>query len=106
MIIEFNLNDRNGSQIVQALTYMLMKEKMSYKTHRMILQIVVAIVLVAGVVTAVFNYNLAGFTPSVWFLIAIVGVSLVICVEVTQIRENLQSRKLGKNDNDLSKLFK
>jgi nucleoside recognition membrane protein YjiH len=66
---------------------------MSYKTHRKILEWLVTIMLIIGTITAIFNLTFRGFTPVMWFVIAICGVLLVICTEVTQIQESMTKKK-------------
>ena len=66
---------------------------MSFKTLRTILEWLVMILLFVGVVTAVLNISLAGFTPIVWVLISLWALVLIICTEVTQIREFLEKKE-------------
>lgn len=62
---------------------------MSYKMLRGVLEWVVMIMLVVAVVTAILDLTLAGFTPTFWLLISFWALVLIICTEVTQIRESL-----------------
>lgn len=66
---------------------------MTYKTVRDIMESLFVVLFVAGVVTAVLNVTIAGFTPSVWFLMAFQALALVICTEVSRIREFLLAEK-------------
>jgi len=66
---------------------------MSYKTRRNLLEWLVVIMLIVGVVTAALNATFGGFMPIMWFVIALLVILLIICTEVTQIREFLQSKK-------------
>ncbi|MFC2043111.1 hypothetical protein ACFLUA_03055 [Chloroflexota bacterium] len=66
---------------------------MSFKTLRKILEWLVMIMLIVGVVTAVLNISLAGFTPIIWILISLWALIMIICTEVTQIRESLEKKK-------------
>ena len=66
---------------------------MSFKTLRNILEWLVMIMLFVGVVTAVLNMTLAGFTPIIWVLISLWALIMIICTEVTQIRESLEKKK-------------
>lgn len=66
---------------------------MSYKLMRNILEWLVGITSVVGVITAALNFTFGGFTPVVWFLIALLAVVLIICTEVTQTREFLEKNK-------------
>ena len=65
---------------------------MSYKTLRNIMEWLVSIMFIVGVVTAALNATFAGFTPIIWFLIAGLALILIICTEVTQIRESLEKK--------------
>ncbi len=65
---------------------------MSFKTLRTILEWLVMILLIVGIVTAVLNISLAGFTPIIWVLISLWALVMIICTEVTQIRESLEKK--------------
>jgi hypothetical protein len=60
---------------------------MSFKTLRNILEWVVMIMLLAAIITAALNITIAGFTPIIWLLISLWALVLIICTEVTQLRE-------------------
>jgi len=66
---------------------------MNYKLLRSLLEWLVAAMLIVGIVTAALNATLGGFTPIMWFLIAFVAILIIICTEVTQIREFLENKK-------------
>ncbi len=66
---------------------------MSFKTLRNILESLVMILLIVGVVTAVLNITLAGFTPIIWVLLSSWALIMIICTEVTQIRESLDKKE-------------
>jgi len=66
---------------------------MNYKILRNLLEWLVATMLIVGVVTAALNVTFGGFTPIRWFLIAFLAILIIICTEVTQIREFLESKK-------------
>ena len=66
---------------------------MSFKTLRTILESLVMILLIVGVVTAVLNITLAGFTPIIWVLLSSWALIMIICTEVTQIRESLDKKE-------------
>ncbi len=67
-------------------------DQMSFKTLRTILEWLVMILLIVGIVTAVLNISLAGFTPIIWVLISLWALVMIICTEVTQIRESLEKK--------------
>jgi amino acid permease len=66
---------------------------MSYKTLRSILEWVVMILMAIGIVAAAFDLTLGGFTPIVWLLISLWALLMIICTEVSQIRESLGKKK-------------
>ena len=66
---------------------------MNYKLLRNLLEWLVVTMLIVGIVTAALNATFGGFTPIMWFLIAFVAILIIICTEVTQIREFLESKK-------------
>ena len=49
--------------------------------------------LIVGIVTAAMNKAFGGFTPIVWFLIAILCMVTVVCTEVALARDLLETRK-------------
>jgi hypothetical protein len=66
---------------------------MSFKTLRTILEWLVMILLIVGVVTGILNITLAGFTPIIWVLLSAWALIVIICTEVTQIRESLEKKE-------------
>jgi len=53
----------------------------------------VMILLIAGLATATFKLTIAGFTPVIWLLLSIWSLLIIICMEVTMIRENLDKKQ-------------
>jgi hypothetical protein len=51
------------------------------------------VLLIVGIVTAALNATFGGFTPIMWFLLALVDVLIITCHEVMTIRIYLQSNK-------------
>jgi hypothetical protein len=49
--------------------------------------------LIVGIVTAAIDKAFGGFTPIIWFLIAIFCMVTVVCTEVALTRDYLQSKK-------------
>jgi uncharacterized membrane protein len=49
--------------------------------------------LIVGIVTAAMGKAFGGFTPIVWFLIAIFCMVTVVCTEVALTRDFLESKK-------------
>jgi len=65
----------------------------SYKKVRNLFEWRAIIMLFVGIVTAALNATFGGFTPVMWFVIALAAILIIICTEVSQIREFLQSKK-------------
>jgi hypothetical protein len=51
------------------------------------------LLLIVGIVTAALNATFGGFTPIMWFLLALVDVLIITCHEVMTIRISLESNK-------------
>jgi hypothetical protein len=66
---------------------------MNHKLMRNLLEWLVIAFLIAGIVSAALNVTFSGFTPMLWFLLAIVAILIIICSEVTLIRESLERKK-------------
>ena len=65
---------------------------MNHKVLRNLLEWLLVTMLIVGVVTAALNATFGGFTPIMWFLIALLAIPIIVCTEVIQIREFLESR--------------
>lgn len=66
---------------------------MNQKLIRNILEWLVAAWLIVGIVTAALNLTFGGFTPIMWFVLALWAVLVIICSEVTMLREFLEKKK-------------
>lgn len=53
----------------------------------------VVILVIVGIVTAALNATFGGFTPIMWFLLALVDLLIITCHEVMTIRISLQGKK-------------
>ena len=51
------------------------------------------ILLIVGIVTAALNATFGGFTPIMWFMLALVDLLIITCHEVMTIRISLESKK-------------
>ena len=51
------------------------------------------VLIVVGIVTAALNATFGGFTPIMWFLLALVDVLIITCNEVLTIRRLLEGKK-------------
>lgn len=49
--------------------------------------------LIVGIVTAALNATFGGFTPIIWFLLALADVLIITCHEVLRIADFLESKK-------------
>ncbi len=56
-------------------------------------RVLAVVLLIVGIVTAAFNVTFGGFTPIMWFLLALVDVLIITCHEVMTIRISLESKK-------------
>ena len=64
---------------------------MNYKLMRDVLEWLAMIFLIVGIVTAVLNVTFGGFTPILWFLLSFVAILIIICCEVTLLRNFLET---------------
>ncbi len=46
-----------------------------------------------GIIAAAFNVTIGGFTPILWFVLSFWFVIVIICMEVSMIRANLERKK-------------
>jgi hypothetical protein len=53
----------------------------------------VVVLVIVGIVTGALNARFGGFTPIMWFLLALVDLLMITCHEVMTIRISLQSKK-------------
>ncbi len=51
------------------------------------------ILLIVGIVTAALNATFGGFTPIMWFLLALAILLIITCGEVLRIADFLESKK-------------
>ncbi len=56
-------------------------------------RVLTIVFLIVGIVTAALNATFGGFTPIMWFLLALVNVLIITCHEVMMVRTSLESRK-------------
>lgn len=65
---------------------------MDLQKWREILVWPVMIFLVVGIVSSATDFTIAGFTPVIWLLISFWSLFIIICMEVTMIREHLEKK--------------
>jgi hypothetical protein len=58
-----------------------------------LLRLLVVVLLIVGIVTAALNATFGGFTPIMWFLLALAFLLIITCHEVLMIRTFLESKK-------------
>jgi hypothetical protein len=68
-------------------------EKKKVTRYQNILEWPVIICLFLGIVTAALNVTVSGFSPILWFVLSFWFVLVIICMEVTMIRANLERKK-------------
>jgi len=69
---------------------------MDLKKIRDLLEWPVMIFFLVGIVTAALNLTIAGFTPIVWFVISLWSLIMIICMETSMIRRNLEKKNQEK----------
>ena len=52
----------------------------------------VVVLAIVGIVTAALNATFGGFTPIMWFLLALIVLIIITCHEVLTIREWLENK--------------
>lgn len=53
----------------------------------------VVVLVIVGIVTAALNLTFGGFTPIMWFLLALIDLLIITCHEVLTIRIFLENKK-------------
>lgn len=66
---------------------------MSLKFVRDIFEWPIVVFLIVGIVTAIFDVTIRGFSPAIWFLVSFWFLFVVICIEVSMIRERLEKEQ-------------
>jgi hypothetical protein len=56
-------------------------------------RVLVVVLTLVGIVMAALNISLGGFTPIMWFLLAIIDLGIITCHEVMTIRTSLEKKK-------------
>lgn len=57
------------------------------------IRVLAMVFLIVGIVTAALNTTFGGFTPIVWFLLALIALLIAVCNEILRIADFLQSKK-------------
>ena len=69
------------------------KESKKFTRYHNILEWPAIALLITGIITAALDIKLGGFTPLIWFILALFIILIIICMEVSMIRVFLESRK-------------
>lgn len=56
-------------------------------------RVLAIVLLIIGIVTAALNVTFGGFTPIMWFMLALADLLIVTCHEVLRIADFLESKK-------------
>jgi len=56
-------------------------------------RVLAIVLLIVGIVTAALNATFGGFTPILWFLLALADLLIVTCSEVLRVADLLESKK-------------
>lgn len=68
-------------------------EKKKFTRYHEILEWPLIIFFFVGIVSAALNVTIGGFSPILWFVLSFWFVLVIICMEVSMIRANLDRRK-------------
>ena len=56
-------------------------------------RVLAMVLLIVGIITAALNATFGGFTPILWFLLALADLLIITCSEVLRIADFLESKK-------------
>ena len=68
-------------------------EKKKFTRYHEILEWPLIIFFFVGIITAALDVTISGFSPILWFVLSFWFVLVIICMEVSMIRANLDRRK-------------
>ena len=68
-------------------------EKKKFTRYHEILELPLIIFFFVGIITAALNVTIGGFSPILWFVLSFWFVLVIICMEVSMIRANLDRKK-------------
>ncbi len=68
-------------------------EKKKFTRYHEILEWPLIIFFFVGIITAALNVTIGGFSPILWFVLSFWFVLIIICMEVSMIRANLDRKK-------------
>jgi len=69
------------------------KEKSNITKYHNWMEIPLLICFFISIITAAFNFTIAGFTPIIWFVLSFWCTLVIICMEVTMIRTALTRKE-------------
>ncbi|UCE96251.1 MAG: hypothetical protein JSV51_01175 [Candidatus Bathyarchaeota archaeon] len=68
-------------------------EQKKFTRYHNILEWPLIIFFFIGIIAAVLNVTIGGFTPVLWFVLSFWFVLVIICMEVSMIRANLERKR-------------
>lgn len=68
-------------------------EKKKFTRYHEILEWPLIIFFFVGIVTAALDVSIGGFSPILWFVLSFWFILVIICMEVSMIRANLDRKK-------------
>jgi len=68
-------------------------EQKKFTRYHEILEWPLIIFFFIGIITAALNVTISGFAPNLWFVLSFWFVLVIICMEVSMIRANLERKK-------------
>jgi len=68
-------------------------EQKKFKRYHNLLEWPLIIFFFIGIIAAALNVTVGGFTPVIWFVLSFWFVFVIICMEVSMIRANLERKK-------------
>jgi len=70
-------------------------EQRKFTRYHNLLEWPLIIFFFIGIIAAALNVSISGFTPVLWFVLSFWFVLVIICMEVSMIRANLERKKQG-----------
>jgi len=72
------------------------EESIKFTRYHNILEWLAMALLIVGIITAALDVSFGGFTPLLWFILALFIIVIIICMEVSMIRAFLESKDWKK----------
>ena len=68
-------------------------EQRKFTRYHSLLEWPLIVFFFIGIIAAALNVSISGFTPVLWFVLSFWFVLVIICMEVSMIRANLERKK-------------